>query len=139
MKRLILLLATAVLAFAACSTQRLPYNSIDPTEVNGKAKVKTGGSDVTGYTNIYDYLRGRVSGLIVEGTNVYIRGIGTMNSSTKPMFIVDGVEVQDISGIQPQDVSGVEVIKDSSASIYGFRAANGVLKISTYRGGQRTR
>lgn len=138
MKRIFILLA-AVMTLAACAAQRMPYNTKDPSEVNSKSKVKTGKNEVTGYTNIYDYLRGKVPGLIVEGTDVYIRGIGTFNASKTPMFIVDGVEVQSISNINPQDVDSVEVIKDASASIYGFRGANGVVKITTLKGRLRER
>ena len=138
MKRIIILLVAA-LTLAACAAQRMPYNSKDPAEVNSKSRIRTGSNEVTGYTNIYDYLRGKVPGLIVEGTDVFIRGIGTFNSSKAPMFIVDGVEVQNISNINPQDVESVEVIKDASASIYGFRAANGVIKINTLKGRKRER
>lgn len=129
----------AAVTLASCGAQRLPYDSKDPAEVNSKSKLKTGKNEVTGYTNIYDYLRGKVPGLIVEGTDVYIRGIGTFNASKSPMFIVDGVEVQSIANINPQDVDSVEVIKDASASIYGFRAANGVVKINTLNGRLRDR
>ncbi len=62
---------------------------------------------------------------------IYIRGIGTISDVTQPLFIVDGVEMQDISYLLPSDVSSVEVIKDGSASIYGAQSANGVIMITT--------
>ncbi len=138
MKQIVVFLV-AVMTLAACSAQRMPYNTKDPSEVNSKSKIKTANAEVTGYTNIYDYLRGKVPGLIVEGTDVFIRGIGTFNGAKAPMFIVDGVEVQSIANVNPQDVESVEVIKDASASIYGFRAANGVVKINTLKGRKRER
>jgi TonB-dependent SusC/RagA subfamily outer membrane receptor len=138
MKQIVVFLV-AVMTLAACSAQRMPYNTKDPSEVNSKSKIKTSNAEVTGYTNIYDYLRGKVPGLIVEGTDVFIRGIGTFNGAKAPMFIVDGVEVQSIANVNPQDVESVEVIKDASASIYGFRAANGVVKINTLKGRKRER
>ncbi|MBO4455339.1 MAG: TonB-dependent receptor plug domain-containing protein [Bacteroidales bacterium] len=128
-------LIVILLAAASCASQRIPPESTkDPSEVNSRARLNPGQNELSGYTSVYEYLRGKVPGLIVEGTDVYIRGISTVNSGTAPMFIVDGVEVQDISNVRPQEIVGVEVIKDASASIYGFRAANGVIKISTNRG-----
>ena len=124
-----------LLTVASCASQRItPKSTKDPSEVNSRAVLEPGQNELSGYTSVYEYLRGKVPGLIVEGTDVYIRGITTVNSGTAPMFIVDGVEVQDISNVRPQEIVGVEVIKDASASIYGFRAANGVIKISTNRG-----
>ena len=137
MSKRIIFFVFSALTLAGCAAQRMPYNTKDPSEVNSKSKIKSGSNEVTGYTNIYDYLRGKVPGLIVEGTDVFIRGIGTFNGAKAPMFIVDGVEVQNISNINPQDVESVEVIKDASASIYGFRAANGVVKINTLKGRKR--
>ncbi len=135
MKKTVFFLALAAM-LSACAAQRMPNNTKDPSEVYSKATLRTNEKSVVAYTDIYEYLRGKVPGLVVEGTNVYIRGIGTFNSSTAPMFIVDGVNVQSIAHISPQEVESVEVIKDASASAYGFRAANGVIKITTIKGGR---
>ncbi|HRQ50383.1 MAG TPA: TonB-dependent receptor plug domain-containing protein, partial [Agriterribacter sp.] len=63
-----------------------------------------------------------------------IRGIGSFNS-TDPLIIVDGIPTGSITDINPQDVANVSVLKDAaSASIYGVRAANGVILITTKRG-----
>ena len=88
------------------------------------------------YSTIYDYLEGRVPGVQVTKTGaatatVIIRGINSINSSIEPLFIVDGVTVNDISNINPRDVKSVDVLKDASASIYGVRGANGVIIIRT--------
>ena len=87
------------------------------------------------YTTIYDYLEGRVPGVQVRKTgptsaSILVRGINSINSSTEPLIIVDGVEVGDISYINPRDVKSVDVLKDASAAIYGSRGANGVIIIT---------
>ncbi|GAB2545768.1 TonB-dependent receptor [Rufibacter soli] len=69
-----------------------------------------------------------------DGSNIRIRGIGSINSSTYPLVLVDGVEM-DINQVDPNIVESVSVLKDAaSASIYGSRAANGVILITTKRG-----
>ena len=91
------------------------------------------------YNNMYDYLRGKVPGLYVGPENsmssVVVRGISTLNSSTVPLVIVDGVEVNDLDAVSPYNVYSVSVLKDASTSIYGVRGANGVILITT-KGGQ---
>lgn len=93
--------------------------------------------DMVSYTNIGDYLMGRVPGLMVTKTGTtykyVIRGLNSINSSTDPLFVVDGCEVMDISYLNPRDVKSVEVLKDASASIYGTRGACGVILITTRR------
>ena len=68
-------------------------------------------------------------------SSVVVRGISTLNSSTVPLVIVDGVEVNDLDAVSPYDVYSVSVLKDASTSIYGVRGANGVILITT-KGGQ---
>ncbi len=86
------------------------------------------------YSNMYDYLRGRVAGVEVGPGNtpssVRIRGVNSINASTAPLVLVDGME-SDLGSINPYDVYSVSVLKDSSASIYGVRGANGVILITT--------
>lgn len=87
------------------------------------------------YNTIYDYLRAKVPGVIVERTGsstekIYVRGINTINSPTDPLIIVDGVEVEDISSINPYDVESIDVLKDTAAAIYGVRGTNGVIIIT---------
>lgn len=92
-------------------------------------------------TNVSSLLSGLAPGLYVKSGNndpggsatLQIRGQGTLNNSG-PLVIIDGVE-GDISRVSPQDISTVSVLKDaSSAAIYGSRAANGVLLITTKQG-----
>lgn len=105
--------------------------------VNSVGKAKSVNENMGNYTHIAEYLQGRVAGLIVQktggGYKYYIRGIGSINSSTDPLFVVDGSTVNDISYISPNDVKSVEVLKDASASIYGSRGACGVILITTKR------
>ncbi len=83
------------------------------------------------FNTIYDYLRARVSGVQVRGDNkVIVRGIGTFNSSTDPLFIVNGAPVINIIDINPNQIESVTVLKDSKAADYGFRGANGVIIIT---------
>ena len=82
------------------------------------------------YTNIYDYLRGRVPGVEIVGTSIRIRGIST-TGNTDALIILDGMEVSDISDINPMDIKSVEVLKDAASTIYGMRGANGVVIIKT--------
>jgi TonB-dependent SusC/RagA subfamily outer membrane receptor len=57
--------------------------------------------------------------------------VNTINGTSEPLLIVDGVEVMDISFLNPRDVASVDVLKDASASIYGVRGAFGVIIITT--------
>ena len=90
-------------------------------------------------------LQGQASGLQVLSSsgepgavaNFKIRGINSINAGTEPLFILDGVAVSSeaFSAINPSDIESVSVLKDaSSTSIYGARAANGVIVITTKRG-----
>ena len=93
-------------------------------------------------TNVVSALQGTMAGVTVTQSNgqpgrdvgtIRIRGIGTLNNSN-PMVVVDGV-VSSMSTINPEDIESISVLKDAaSASIYGSRAANGVLIITTKKG-----
>ena len=84
------------------------------------------------FKDIYDYIRGRVPGVEVSSSNkILIRGVGTLSSSTEPLFVVDGVIVDDIDFVSPIEVRKISVLKGSSASIYGSNGANGVIEITT--------
>ena len=89
------------------------------------------------YSNIYEYLRAKVSGVEVTPNNkIYIRGQNSIISSTDPLILVDGAEMYDISSLNPNDVATITVLKDASTTIYGTRGANGVIIIKTKVGGQ---
>ena len=93
-------------------------------------------------TNVSQALAGLAAGVNVSSSNnrpgddnasILVRGQGTLNSSS-PLIIIDGVE-QGINTVNPQDIESVSVLKDAaSAAIYGSRAANGVILITTKKG-----
>ena len=69
-----------------------------------------------------------------KGYKVYIRGIGTTGNST-PLYVIDGVAGGSLDGINPNDIESIDVLKDAaSAAIYGARAANGVILVTTKQG-----
>lgn len=93
--------------------------------------------------NALQGLQGRVAGVNVKlnsgsptsSPRVIIRGVGTINSSSGPLYVVDGVVMENIQLLNPNDIASMEVLKDaSSTAIYGARGANGVILISTKRG-----
>ena len=90
-------------------------------------------------------LEGQVSGLIVNsssgqpgaGKSLLIRGVST-NGDNSPLYVVDGLQVNGIDNINPEDIESVDVLKDAASSaIYGARAANGVVIITTKKGGDK--
>jgi TonB-dependent SusC/RagA subfamily outer membrane receptor len=98
----------------------------DTTHSTSTVKVEYGSS----FSTIYEYLEGRVAGLIVDGNKLYIRN--EPGSNKEALIVVDGIEMNDISGLSPDQVERVDVLKDASAaSIYGIRGANGVVVITT--------
>ncbi len=69
-----------------------------------------------------------------KGYKVYIRGIGTTGDSA-PLYVIDGVAGGNLDGINPADIESIDVLKDAaSAAIYGARAANGVILVTTKQG-----
>lgn len=91
-------------------------------------------SSVPVYQDIYDMIRGRVPGVEVSGKSIRIRGVNSLNVSTEPLFVVDGVITGDIEGIAPETVSSIEVLKGPDASVYGARGSNGVIVIKRRTG-----
>ncbi len=92
-------------------------------------------------SQVENMLQGQASGVTVVGSGqpgeapqVRIRGINTFGDNT-PLYIVDGVSTQNISDINANDIASMQVLKDAgSASIYGSRASNGVIVITTKKG-----
>lgn len=76
------------------------------------------------------------SGQPGEDASIYIRGIGSVNASTTPLYVVDGVPYDGaLSSISSQDIASITVLKDAAAAtLYGSRAANGVIMITTKQG-----
>ncbi len=106
----------------------------------------------TGSMNILQRLDGLIPGLTVnnspnfvvdnpDGTSsvpaspFLIRGLSTVNSNRNPLYVLDGMAIDDVSFINPQDVADITVLKDATAaSIWGARASNGVIVITTKQG-----
>ncbi len=108
------------------------------------ATVKTRDLKAVPSGNVEQQLQGRVSGLTVisngqPGTNsqVRIRGFGSFFGN-QPLYIVDGVPTQNVDFLSPDDIDNTTVMKDaSSASIYGARAAGGVIVLTTKKGAKK--
>ncbi len=144
----LLAIVSASAALLSCGTPRpIPaggndyvsngYQDIDTkksTESISRVKVS---DETASYKDIFEYMRGRVPGVQIgyaspgSTPSITIRGESSINSSTQPLFVVDGSVVSDISLINPNDVDSIDVMKDSSTSIYGSRGANGVIVIKT--------
>ncbi|MDE6488257.1 MAG: SusC/RagA family TonB-linked outer membrane protein, partial [Paramuribaculum sp.] len=134
-------------------------NSLDEVVVIGYASQKK--VDLTGavssisanalenrpISNAANALAGLAAGLTVsnsggntpgyESQTITVRGLGTLNDAA-PLVVVDGMTGISISDINPQDIETISILKDAaSASIYGSRAANGVILVTTRQGGER--
>jgi TonB-linked SusC/RagA family outer membrane protein len=94
-------------------------------------------------TRVEEALQGQVPGVNItsssgspgSGLNIRIRGIAT-NGDNRPLILVDGNVIEDLSVINPSDIESVSVLKDATAGIYGVRASNGVIIITT-KGGRK--
>lgn len=86
------------------------------------------------YQSIYDMIRGRFPGVEVSGKSIKVMGSSSLNVSTEPLFVVDGVIVNSIEDISPQSVKSIEVLKGPDATIYGIRGSNGVIVITRITG-----
>jgi TonB-linked SusC/RagA family outer membrane protein len=96
-------------------------------------------------TRVEQALQGQVAGVNITsqsgapgaGLDIRIRGIST-NGDNKPLILVDGNVIEELSVINPSDIASITVLKDASAGIYGTRAANGVILITTKIGKRKT-
>ncbi|MDP4273287.1 MAG: TonB-dependent receptor plug domain-containing protein [Bacteroidota bacterium] len=93
-------------------------------------------NEIASYSNIFQYLQGRVPGVNVTGDNVVIRGPNSLYLPQDPLYLIDGIPVdkQMVASMSPLDVERIEILKGPDASIYGSRGANGVIAIYTKRG-----
>ena len=129
-------------------------NSLDEVVVVGygvqKKKLVTGatvqvkGDDIAklNTTNALEAMQSSTPGVQItqsssqpgKGYKVYIRGIGTTGNSA-PLYVIDGVAGGSLDGINPADIESIDILKDAaSAAIYGARAANGVILVTTKQG-----
>ncbi len=129
------------------------YGTQRKIETTGSiASVKSSDLVQTPVANVAQGLQARVSGIQINqnsgspggNVSVRIRGTNSINGTSEPLYVVDGIQISNgggindvspLSTINPNDIESVEVLKDASASaIYGARAANGVVLITTKRG-----
>lgn len=121
-------------------TANTGYQSIPKERATGSFSIvteKTLGAWME--TSILDRLEGTVPGLYLSNGAVTIRGLSTLYGNQNPLYVVDGFPYEgDLNFINPADVVNVTVMKDAAAaSIYGTRAANGVISITTRYGSSR--
>ncbi len=113
------------------------YGSVKKRSMTGTVnKIDGTNPKYASYRNIYDMIRGEVAGVQVMGNSIRIQGIGSLTLSTEPLYVVDGMVVSSIADIQPYNVKSIEILKGSSASIYGSRGANGVILIKLVGSGE---
>ena len=140
------------------------YQTIEKTRMTGSVEVMTAKDIANkGYTNVQDILKGQLAGVTTMSISgrpgaqaqIRIRGINSLTGDMEPMWIVDGMPLQGdvpsvsmggtefqetvltsgIGNITPDDIESITVLKDAAATaIYGSRAANGVIVITTKRG-----
>ena len=125
----------------------VPYGTAKKSTFTGSAGYvgkETLGKELV--SNVSKALQGTVPGLQSfsstgqpgSDASIYIRGVGSVNASSTPLYVVDGVPYDgSISSIAPSDIESITVLKDAaSAALYGSRAANGVIMIVTKQGSQ---
>ena len=119
------------------------YGTMKKKLVTG-ATVQVKGEDIAklNTTNALEAMQSSTPGVQItqsssqpgKGYKVYIRGIGTTGNSA-PLYVIDGVAGGNLDGINPNDIESIDVLKDAaSAAIYGSRAANGVILVTTKQG-----
>ena len=125
------------------------FGSVSKTSFAGSAKVVEGAViSKKSFTNVSQALAGEAAGVNVLNTSgqpgsvstIRIRGFGSVNGSNAPLYIVDNAPFEgSLNDINPNDIESVSILKDASTtSLYGARGANGVIVITTKRGGKGT-
>lgn len=120
------------------------YGSISRKDVTSSiSTVKAKDLNVGAYTEPGQLLQGKVPGLVIVqnsdpngGVNsITLRGASTLNNSSAPLYVVDGIPGVNLNLISPNDIESIDVLRDASATaIYGSKAANGVIMVTTKRG-----
>ena len=120
------------------------YGTMKKSDLTGSV-ASVASKDIEGFqtSSVAGALGGQIAGVQITSTdgtpgagfNISIRGVGTLTGDASPLYIVDGFEVSDIDYLSNSDIESIEVLKDASSSaIYGARAANGVVLITTKSG-----
>lgn len=121
------------------------YGTMRKSDITGSISTAKGSDIIKSQSfNALEGLKGKAAGVNIFSntgqpggeSRVIIRGISTINASASPLYVVDGVVMSDFQFLNPNDIESIEVLKDaSSAAIYGARGANGVILVTTKRGG----
>lgn len=123
-------------------SETLVSNGYTSTPLNASKSISEG--DMKKSSDVREQLQGRFPGVIVSTDNgnfrVRIRGVSSFSpgkngiSTTEPLYVVDGVSMDDVSNLNPNNISKISVLKDAAeTSIYGTRGANGVIVITTQK------
>ncbi|HEY9487265.1 MAG TPA: TonB-dependent receptor [Chryseosolibacter sp.] len=121
------------------------YGSQPKADVTGAiASVSAKAIEERQPVDVFEAMQGLAAGVQINTDprpggqpSIRIRGTSTLEGGTEPLFVVDGVPVDNINAINPNDIQSMEILKDaSSAAIYGSRSANGVIIITTKKGVQ---
>lgn len=111
----------------------------DAEKLNAISQMTNKDVDFSQYTNMYQLIQGRFSGVQVQTNgDIVIRGVNSINLSSSALIVVDGVasDKSILRSLSPSNVRSINVIKDGSSAIYGSRGANGVVVIETKKGGE---
>ena len=120
------------------------YGSMKKNDLTGSV-ASVASKDIEGFksSSVMEALGGQVAGVQITqtdgtpgaGFDIKIRGVGTLNGDASPLYIVDGFQVDNIDYLSNSDIESIQILKDASSSaIYGARAANGVVLVTTKSG-----
>lgn len=122
------------------------YGTMKKKDLTGSiTTVNSKDLNVGSYTDPGQLLQGKVPGLVVVqnsdpngGVNsITLRGASTLNGATEPLYVVDGIPGVNLNLIPPAEIESIDVLRDASATaIYGSKAANGVIIVTTKRGAE---
>ncbi|MCF0243367.1 MAG: SusC/RagA family TonB-linked outer membrane protein [Bacteroidaceae bacterium] len=121
------------------------YGSAKKSTITGAvSSIKSDQIDVRPVSNVSAALEGTTSGVQINNSigdptvepDIIIRGVGTVNGTTAPLYVVDGVPYNgSLNSLNPADIESISVLKDAaSCALYGNRASNGVILVTTKRG-----
>jgi len=93
-------------------------------------------NDFCNYGDVFSLVRGKFPGVTIRtnsmgGEGIFIRGDKSIYGDNEAVYVVDGIQVNDVSFVNPCEMATIDILKDGGAAIYGSRAANGVVVIET--------
>jgi TonB-linked SusC/RagA family outer membrane protein len=120
------------------------YGVVKKSDLTGSVgSVKAEKISAKGATSVMESLQGQVAGVNIsqtssragDGFSIQVRGKSTLGSSNEPLYVIDGVVSDNMNYLNPMDIEKIDILKDaSSTAIYGSRATNGVVMITTKKG-----